>query len=126
VSSLVNWVLVVLGQILVSIGILCDVAAAIMMIRLPNFFARLHALTVGSVGGAFVPLIGAALIAAGCNFLGPYRWFMAGGALVTAFVEYILAGAGTHAIARAVYRARAAPRKPLIVDKLAEDRGEER
>ncbi len=122
-SNLVNWVLVCVGQVLVAIGIFCDLAASIMMLRLPNFFARLHALTVGSVGGAFVPLIGAALIAAGCDFLGPYRWFMAGGAVVTAIVEYVLAGAGTHAIARAVYRARAAPLKPIVADKLAEDRG---
>jgi len=122
VSSPVDWALVIIGQVLVAIGIFCDLAAAILMLRLPNFFTRLHALTVGSVGGAFVPLIGAALIAAGCDFLGPYRWFMTGGAVVTAIVEYVLAGAGTHAIARAVYRARAAPLKPIVVDRIAEDR----
>lgn len=122
--ELVNWILVIIGQVLVSIGLFCDFIAAILMIRFPNFYIRLHALTIGSVGGAIVPAIGAALIAAGSPFLGMLRWFLAGGALVTALFIFILGGAGTHAIARAAYRSKTALYKPCYVDQLAEDRGE--
>ncbi|MCS7110643.1 MAG: monovalent cation/H(+) antiporter subunit G [Ignisphaera sp.] len=123
-TELINWTLVVVGQILVAVGVFCDFVAALLMIRFPNFYVRLHALTIGSIGGAVVPAIGAALIAAGSPFLGMYRWFLAGGALVTALFIFILGGAGAHAIARATYRAKAAEYRPCYVDQLAEDRGE--
>ncbi|RLG85225.1 MAG: cation:proton antiporter [Thermoprotei archaeon] len=116
------WILVILGEVLVAIGVLCDLVAAIGMLRFPNFYVRLHAATVGTIGGAFVPLVGAALIAAGSEFLGVYRWFMAGAALVTAFLVLILAPAGSHALARAAHRSRAAVVKPKVVDHLEEDR----
>ena len=121
-ASTIEWILVILGQILVAIGVFCDLAAAILMLRFPNFYVRLHALTVGSIGGAFIPMIGAALIAAGSPFLGFYRWFMVGAAIVVAVIEYVLAGAGTHAIARAVHRSRTVEVYPKIVDHLEEDR----
>ena len=122
----INWVLVIVGQVLVSIGLFCDLIAAILMIRFPNFYIRLHALTIGSIGGAIVPAIGAALIAAGSPFLGMLRWFLVGGALVTVLFIFILGGAGAHAIARAAYRSKAVAYKPCYVDQLAEDRGEGR
>ncbi len=109
---MLSWILVVLGQVLVAIGIACDLIAAILMHRLRSFYLRIHALTVGSIGGAVVPLIGAALIAAGSDFLGTYRWYVAGGAVVTAAITFIMAGAGTHAIARAVLRTRAVEEEP--------------
>jgi len=126
VSSMVsiNDVLIIIGEIAVAIGVITDVIAAIGMLRFPNFFVRLHAATVGTIGGAFLPLIGAALIAAGAEFLGPYRWFMAGGSVITAIVILILAPAGSHALARATHRSRAAKVEPKVVDHLEEDRGE--
>lgn len=114
-------VLVVIGEILVAIGIFCDLMGSIGMHRFKNFYLRLHAVTVGTIGGAFVPLIGAALIAIGSDFLGSYRWFMAGGAIVTAVLILILAPAGSHAIARATHRARVAPVEPKVADHLEED-----
>lgn len=113
--------LVVIGEILVVIGAICDLLGAIGMIRFPNFFVRLHALTVGTIGGAFVPLIGVALIALGSDFLGYYRWFIAGASLVTAVLLLLLAPAGSHAIARAAHRSKAAVVHPKVVDKLEED-----
>jgi len=126
VSSMVsiNDVLIIIGEIAVAIGVITDVIAAIGMLRFPNFFVRLHAATVGTIGGAFLPLIGAALIAAGAEFLGPYRWFMAGGSVVTAILILILAPAGSHALARATHRSRTAKVEPKVVDHLEEDRGE--
>ncbi len=121
--ELINWILVVIGQILVAIGVLCDLIAAILMIRFPNFYIRLHALTIGSIGGAIIPAIGAALIAFGSPFLGMFRWFVAGGALVTALFIFILGGAGAHAIARAAYKSKVVAYQPCYVNQLAEDRG---
>lgn len=110
-----------LGQALIVIGVFCDLVAAIGLLRFPNFYLRLHAATVGTIGGAFVPLIGAALLAAGSTYLGDYRWFIAGGALVTAIIVLILAPAGSHALARAAHRSRAAIVEPKVVDYLEED-----
>jgi multicomponent Na+:H+ antiporter subunit G len=123
--ELLNWVLVIAGQILIAIGLFCDFVAAILMIRFPNFYVRLHALTIGSVGGAIIPAIGAALIAAGSPFLGDFRWFLAGGALVTVLFIFILGGSGAHAIARAAYRSRTVKFKPCYINQLAEDKGED-
>ncbi|MCC6058387.1 MAG: monovalent cation/H(+) antiporter subunit G, partial [Desulfurococcaceae archaeon] len=49
--DIVDWVLIIIGQILIVIGVICDLIAAILMIRFPNFYVRLHALTIGSIGG---------------------------------------------------------------------------
>ncbi len=117
----IDLILIYLGEILVGIGVLCDLIGAIGMLRFPNFYLRLHAATVGTIGGAFVPLIGAALIAIGSPYLGMYRWFMAGGAIVTAFLILILAPAGAHALARATHHAKVAPVQPKVVDHLEED-----
>ncbi len=119
----IDLVLIYLGEILVVIGVLCDLIGSIGLLRFPNFYLRLHAATVGTIGGAFVPLIGAALIAAGSEYLGVYRWFMAGGAVVTAILILILAPAGSHALARATHRARVTPVYPKVVDHLEEDMG---
>ncbi len=112
---------VYLGQALIAIGVLCDLVASIGLLRFPNFYLRLHAATVGTIGGAFVPLIGAALLAAGSTYLGAYRWFIAGGALVTAIMVLMLAPAGSHALARAAHRSRAAVVEPKVVNYLEED-----
>ncbi len=119
----VDLIFIYIGEILVAIGVLCDLIGALGLLRFPNFYLRLHAATIGTIGGAFVPLIGAALIAIGCDFLGVYRWFMAGGAVVTAFLVLILAPAGSHALARATHRARVTPVEPKVVDHLEEDGG---
>ncbi len=115
-----DWILVWIGGIMIVVGVVSDLIASIGMLRFPNFFVRLHAATIGTIWGAFLPLIGAAFVAAGSDFLGEYRWFMAGGALITAFLILILAPAGSHALARAAYRSKAANIEPKVVDHLKE------
>jgi len=124
--SIVDWILVIVGTILIFIGAILDVIAAILMIRFPNFYVRLHALTIGSMGGAVLPILGAALVVAGAPFLGYYRWFMFGSAIVVAIAMFILAATGSHAIARAVHRSKAVEVYPKVADHLEEDmeRGE--
>ncbi len=114
-------ILVYIGMALIGIGAVADLIAAIGMNRFKNFYLRLHAATIGAIWGAFVPLIGASFLAAGCYRLGIYRWFMAGGALVTAILVLILAPAGSHALARATHRARVVRVEPCVVDQLDEE-----
>jgi len=116
-----DWILVIIGEIMIAVGVISDLIAAIGLLRFPNFYVRLHAATIGTIWGAFVPLIGAALVAAGADFLGKYRWFMAGGAVITAILILILGPAGSHALARAAHRSKAAVVQPKVVDHLEED-----
>lgn len=120
---MIDYILVILGGILLFIGALCDLIAAIGMNRFPNFFVRLHAATVGTIGGAFYPLIGTALIAFASEFLGSYRWFIGGCSLVAAFLILLLAPAGSHALARAAHKSKSAIVEPKVVDHLDEDGG---
>lgn len=119
---MISWILVIVGEILIAIGAICDLIAAIGMNRFPNFFVRLHALTVGTIGGAFVPLIGVVLLVLGAEFLGVYRFFMAGASIISALLLLFLAPVGSHAIARAAHRSRAAAVHPKVIDRLEEDR----
>jgi multicomponent Na+:H+ antiporter subunit G len=75
---MINLILVIIGLILIAIGVFCDFIGAIGLIRLPNFYTRLHAATVGAIGGAVVPIIGAAILALGYEPLGEARFILAG------------------------------------------------
>lgn len=113
-------ILVIAGMIMVGLGAVADLIAAIGLNRFKNFYLRLHAATVGTIWGAFVPLIGASLIATGCECLGMYRWFIAGGGLIAALLVLILAPAGSHALARATHRSGIVRVEPCVVDQLDE------
>lgn len=119
---MISWILIIAGEVLIAIGAVCDLIAAIGINRFPNFFLRLHALTVGTIGGAFVPLIGVALLSLGAEFLGFYRFFVAGASTVSAVLLLFLAPVGSHAIARAAHKSMAAVVHPKITDRLEEDR----
>ncbi len=115
-----SWIFIIIGEILIGIGVFCDVMAAIGFYRLPNFYCKLHSLTLGSIGGAVVPLIGISILSLGCDFLGMYKLYIAGGSLVTAIMILIVAPIGSHAIARAAYRSGVEKPWPIVLDMLAE------
>ncbi len=119
---LLNALLIYIGEALVAIGVFCDLAASIGMIRFPNFYTRLHAATVGTIGGAVVPLIGVALMALGADWLGNYRFFLAGASIVAGILILLLAPVGSHVLAQAAHRGGLAPREPIAFDHLEEDR----
>lgn len=119
-TSMINEILVIIGEILVVIGAFCSIVAAIGMLRFPNFFVRLHAATIGSIGGALVPIVGAAFIALGSDFL-DYRPLFFGSMVVTALVVMLASPAGSHALARATHRSKTAPVQPKVTDHLEED-----
>jgi len=112
-----------IGLVILVIGCFVNLVGAIGLNRFRNFYLRLHAATVGTIGGTFYPLIGLALIAFSSSGLGSARFFMGGVLLVAAFLLLILAPAGSHALARATHRAGIARPEPAIADHLKEDRG---
>ena len=118
--EILEYIVLGLGIILVSIGAFCDLAGALGMVRFPNFFVRLHAATVGSIGGAVIPLIGVALIASVSDQLGFFKWAISGGSLVAALIILLVAPAGSHALAFSAHKSKAVPVEPKVCDMLEE------
>jgi len=109
------------GMAIVAMGAFCDLVGSIGLLRFPNFFVRLHAATVGTIGGAAYPLMGVALMALACDFLGAARWSIAAGSALTSIIVVLTAPAGSHALARAAHRS-GVPVEPKVCDLLEEDR----
>ena len=65
-------ILIYIGLIMMGVGAISDLIASIGMNRFRNFYLRLHAATIGTIWGAFVPIIGASLVALGYEPLGYY------------------------------------------------------
>lgn len=105
-------VLEVLGLVLLFIGAFFELVAAIGMLRLPTFYTRMHALTIGAVGGTVVPLIGVALLAFTRIDVGPQRFYLAALCIVSAMLILIVAPTGSHTLVRSAY----------IHDKYGEER----
>lgn len=111
----------ILGLSLLVLGGFASLVSAIGFHRFKNFYLRLHALTVGTIWGCVYPLIGASLLTTTLNELGVYKWFIAGASFITAVIVLMLAPAGSHAIARAVHKAKVARVQPCIADLLDKD-----
>jgi len=121
---MIDLALVIVGLALIAVGVFYDFVGAIGLLRLPNFFTRLHAATAGAIGGAVVPMIGAALVALGADYLGPPRFFLAGAAFASSLLLMVLSQAGSHAIARAAYLSGEASVEPALYDALKKREGE--
>jgi len=118
VPKWVEWVVLYVGASLVALGALCDLLGALGLLRFPNFFVRMHAATVGTIGGAVVPLIGIGLIALVADELGPYRVAVALTSFITAGVIMIVAPVGVHALAYATRRSEVVKVEPKVIDVL--------
>ncbi|MCS7099413.1 MAG: monovalent cation/H(+) antiporter subunit G, partial [Sulfolobales archaeon] len=105
-------------------GSVINLIGAVGLSRFKNFYLRLHAATVSTIGGTFYPLLGLVIVSLATPELGELRFFMGGSLLVAAFILLLLAPAGSHALARATHRAKISRPEPVIVDYLAEDRGD--
>lgn len=114
-------ILRVLGLGLIVLGGFASLVSAIGFHRFKNFYLRLHALTVCTIWGSVYPLIGVSILSVTLHELGDYRWFMSGASLITAVILLMLAPAGSHAIARAVHKARVARVRPCVADLLDKD-----
>ncbi len=121
IGLLIDMIILYLGAAMVAVGAVYDVIAGIGMLRLPNFYTRLHAATIGAVGGAALPLFGTGLIALVSDQLGPYRVSAAVLCFLAGIAILLSAPTGSHILGKAAYRAGASDREPCIVDM-----GEER
>ena len=118
--ELIEYILAGIGFAFITVGAICDLVAAIGINRFPSFFVRLHAATIGIIGGAVIPLIGISLVSLVSDQLGVYRFAVSSIALITALVIMIVAPTGTHILAYAAHKAKLAPVYPKVVDKLEE------
>ena len=111
-----------IGLALAILGAILDLIGAIGLLRFPNFFVRLHAATVASIGGAAYPLIGVGLMILCSNiFTPPTKYFVAGASISTGILTFIAASTGSHVLARAAHR-YGVPVKPKVCDFLETDR----
>jgi len=118
--SLIRSALEVVGLTLLGVGLFCNVVGAIGMVRFPNFYVRLHAATVSSIGGAFYPILGVALIALTLNEPVEVKLPIATGCILVAVLIVLTSPVGAHAIARAAYKS-GVKFEPKACDMLKED-----
>ncbi|ABN69757.1 monovalent cation/proton antiporter, MnhG/PhaG subunit [Staphylothermus marinus F1] len=109
------------GLALILVGGVLDLIASIGMNRFRNFYLRLHAATIGAIGGGFYPLIGLGLIALTFDWLGNVKYYISGIAFTTAFFLVLTAPVGSHALAQGAHKSRIVMPEPIIADKLLED-----
>jgi len=114
-------VVFIIGSIAILLGAIYDLIAAVGLLRFQDFYMRTHAATVGTVGGAALPVFGAGLVALVYNPLGGQRFFMAGIAFTVGVLILLIAPTGTHSLVSAVYFGRIGRKPPLVVDHLEED-----
>lgn len=75
---MIEEIIFIIGSIAILLGAIYDLIAAIGMLRFTDFYMRSHAATVGTIGGAALPVFGAGLVALVYHPLGSQRFFMAG------------------------------------------------
>ena len=118
---MIEEVIFIIGSIAILLGAIYDLIAAIGMLRFPDFYMRSHAATVGTIGGAALPVFGAGLVALVYHPLGSQRFFMAGIAFTVGVLILLIAPTGSHSLVSAVYFGRIGRKPPLVVDQLEED-----
>ncbi|MEL9940810.1 MAG: monovalent cation/H(+) antiporter subunit G [Ignisphaera sp.] len=99
----VEKIIEILGLIFISAGAFFEFVAAIGFFRMPNFYTRVHALTIGAVGGTVLPLIGVALLAISKVGADPSRLYLATLCIISAIIILIVAPTGSHALVRSAY-----------------------
>ncbi len=118
---MISEIIFITGSMAILIGAIYDLIAAIGLLRFPDFYMRTHAATVGTIGGAALPVFGAGLVALVYHPLGSQRFFMAGIAFTVGILILVIAPTGSHSIISAVYFGRIGKKPKLIVDQLEED-----
>ncbi|MEM0506237.1 MAG: monovalent cation/H(+) antiporter subunit G [Thermosphaera sp.] len=114
---MIDALLFYLGVALTVIGGVLDIIAAIGFFKFKDFYTRLHAATIGAIGGGFYPLIGLALVALGLDVDLQVKLSFAGVSLISAAIIAVGVPSGTHVLARSSYKSGEA--KPVVVeDKL--------
>lgn len=123
---MIDHILFWIGTSLLMLGGFLDVTAALGLNRFRNFYLRLHAATVGSIGGAVYPLVGMALIVISLDVAPTFKYYMAGISLVSALLIVLIAPAGSHILAKAAHKSGEVLPEPVVVDKLSEKKVREK
>jgi len=118
---MIDQVIFVIGSIAILLGAIYDLIAAIGMLRFGDFYLRTHAATVGTIGGAALPVFGAGLVSLVYQPLGEQRFFMAGIAFTVGVLILLIAPTGSHSLVSAVYFGKIGKKPKLVVDHLEED-----
>ncbi|MCS7116372.1 MAG: monovalent cation/H(+) antiporter subunit G [Nitrososphaerota archaeon] len=118
----IRLVIFYLGVLLVILGAILDFIGALGLLRFPNFFVRLHASTVGCVGGGAYPIFGAGLIIMSANIFGDWGFFAGIFVFLIAGLTFLATATSSHALARAAHRSKTVPVQPKFCDHLEEDR----
>ena len=118
---MIEEIIFIIGSIAILLGAVYDLIAAIGLLRFEDFYMRSHAATVGSIGGAALPVFGAGLVALVYHPLGSQRFFMAGIAFTVGVLILIIAPTGAHSLVSAVYFGKVGRKPKLVVDQLEED-----
>ncbi|AMQ19358.1 monovalent cation/H(+) antiporter subunit G [Thermococcus peptonophilus] len=118
---MIDQIIFIIGSIAILLGAIYDLIAAIGLLRFGDFYMRTHAATVGTIGGAALPVFGAGLVALVYHPLGEQRFFMAGIAFTVGILILIIAPTGSHSLVSAVYFGKIGKKPKLVVDHLEED-----
>ncbi len=118
---MIEEIIFIIGSIAILLGAIYDLIAAIGLLRFEDFYMRSHAATVGTIGGAALPVFGAGLVALVYHPLGSQRFFMAGIAFTVGVLILIIAPTGAHSLVSAVYFGKVGRKPKLVVDQLEED-----
>jgi len=119
---MIDQILFWLGVSLLFMGGVLDVIASIGMNRFRNFYLRLHAATIGSIGGGVYPLVGVAILVLGLDVPSTFKYYITGSALISALIIVLTSPAGSHILAKAAHKSREVLPKPAIVDRLEEEK----
>jgi multicomponent Na+:H+ antiporter subunit G len=117
---MIDTILFYLGIGLLFIGGVMGIIASIGFFKFKDFYTRLHAATVGAIGGGFYPLLGVALAVMGLDVDLWFKAVFSGVSLITAAIIALGVPAGSHILARSVYRSREVE-PTVIADRLRED-----
>ena len=107
--AILNLVAMIVGSVLVFLGGLFDLIAAIGVNRFPDLYTRLHAVTIGTIGGAVYPIIGSALLISALNMPIAMKLSFVLPMILTAALILVTAPTGSHIIARAAFRSGLKP-----------------
>ena len=100
----------VVSAVLLLLGVLLALAAAIGLLRFPDLFSRMHAATKPATLGLLLIAVGAALrMEEGSD---------AAKLLLVAAFQFLTAPVAAHMVGRAAYRAGAGAQSDLVVDEL--------
>lgn len=111
-----NEVIVTILSVLLLLTVVINLIGVLGFYKFKNFYLRLHAATVSTIGGAFYPLLILSIIA----FL-EKEHYIGVSFLLSAFLVLILSPTGTHALAKATYKAKIATPEPLLEDMLKQE-----